>query len=170
MTLSPTFIALAAAAVWFLFFMVLHIGGLRAGLENARWLFKSYAVALLGTFFTVIAMTVGFHDALMTMLATMVALLASACLLALYIPALYTVLTSLSVETMMFLRRRGVTAEAELYDRFAGRRTMEQRLATLLGNGYIATDGSCFWLTPRGRVIARTFAYMKDFWKLGPSG
>jgi predicted transcriptional regulator len=92
-------------------------------------------------------------------------------LFALYIPALYTVLTSLSVQTMMLLRRRGgALSEAELYDRFASRKIMEQRLATLLSSGYVVGDGLSYRLTPRGRAIAKLFRPIKILWNLGPGG
>jgi uncharacterized membrane protein YcgQ (UPF0703/DUF1980 family) len=171
MTASPTFIALVTAAAWFFIFFVVHIGGLRTGFENARWLLVTYAASLLGTLVTVIAVTVVTRQPTQAIvLAAMIAALSSACLFALYIPALYAVLTSVSVETMMLLRRGGMIQEADLYDRFAGRRIMEQRLATLLRSGYVAPDGSSYRLTPRGRTIAGIFNPLKALWNLGPGG
>jgi hypothetical protein len=170
MTSSPALVASAAAAGWFLVFLFLHIGGLRAGFENARWLLISYAACFLGTLVTAI-LTAWHHGVQAVVLAAMMAALTSTCLFALYVPALYTVLTSLSVQTMMLLRRRGgALPEAELYDRFASRKIMEQRLATLLGSGYIATDGRSYRLTPRGRAIAKFFRRIKILWNLGPGG
>jgi hypothetical protein len=171
MTLSPAFVALAAAAAWFLIFFFLHIVGLRAGLENARWLLISYAACFLGTLVTAIALTASQHGMQAVVLAAMMAALTSACLFALYVPALYTVLTSLSVQTMMLLRRRrSPLPEAELYDRFASRKIMEQRLATLLASGYVAPKGPSYQLTPRGRAIAKFFRSVKILWNLGPGG
>ncbi len=170
MTSSPAFLAFAAAVSWFMVFLLVHIAGLRARFENARWLSKSYAIAILGTLFTIALMMWGYHDIQVALLAVVVAVLTSACLLALYIPALYTVLTSVSVETMIFLRARHLVAETELYDRFASRSIIEQRLATMRSNGYIIADGSSFRLTGRGRIVATIFANIKDFWNLGPGG
>jgi hypothetical protein len=170
-TSSPALIALAAAAAWFLVFFFVHIGGVRAGFENARWLLISYAACVLGTLVTAILLTAWHHGMQAVILAALMAALTSACLFALYIPALYTVLTSLSVQTMMLLRRRGgVLPEAELYDRFASRKIMEQRLATLLASGYVAPDGPCYRLTPRGRAIAKLFRLIKILWNLGLGG
>jgi len=170
MTSSPALVASAAAAAWFLVFLFVHIGGLRAGFENARWLLISYAACFLGTLVTAI-LTAWHHGVQAVVLAAMMAALTSTCLFALYVPALYTVLTSLSVQTMMLLRRRGgALPEAELYDRFASRKIMEQRLATLLGSGYIATDGPSYRLTPHGRAIAKFFRRIKILWNLGPGG
>ena len=171
MTSSPALVALVAAAAWFVVFVFVHIGGVRAGFENARWLLMSYATCFLGTLVTAIAVTAWQHGLHAVILAAMMAVLTSACLLALYVPALYTVLTSLSVQTMMLLRRRGGTlSEAELYNRFASRKIMEHRLATLLSSGYVTHDGPSYRLTPRGRAIAKFFRSIKILWNLGPGG
>jgi hypothetical protein len=161
----------AAATAWFLVFFFVHIGGVRAGFENARWLLISYAACFLGTVVTAILLTAWHHGMQAVILAAMMATLTSACLFALYVPAFYTVLTSLSVQTMMLLRRRGgALPEAELYDRFASLKIMEQRLATLLANGYVAPKGPSYQLTPRGRAIAKFFRLVKILWNLGPGG
>jgi hypothetical protein len=156
---------------WFLAFFFVHVGGVRAGFENARWLLISYAACLLGTLVTTILLTAWHHGMQAVILAATMAALTSACLFALYVPALYTVLTSLSVQTMMLLRHRGgALSEAELYDRFASRKIVEQRLAALLGSGYVAHDGPSYRLTPRGRAIAKFFRPIKILWNLGPGG
>jgi hypothetical protein len=171
MTASAAFIALVTAAAWFFVFFVVHIGGLRAGFENARWLLVSYAGSVLGTLVTVIAVAVAARQPMQAIfLAAMIAALTSACLFALYIPALYAVLTSISVETLILLRLGGALRKADLYDRFAGRRIMQQRLATLLRSGYIASDGPTYRLTSRGRVIAEIFSPLKALWNLGAGG
>jgi hypothetical protein len=171
MTSSPALVAVAVAVAWFLVFFLVHVGGLRARFENARWLLISYIVCFLGTLVSAILLTVWHHGMQAIVLAVATAALISACLFALYVPALYTVLTSLSVQTMMLLRHRGgALPEAELYDRFASRKIMEQRLATLLGNGYVAPDGPSYRLTPRGRAIAKFFRPIKILWNLGPGG
>ena len=171
MTSSPALIGLAAAAAWFLVFFFAHVGGLRAGFENARWLLISYAACFLGAVVTAILLTAWHHGMQAVILAAIMAALTSACLFALYVPALYAVLTSLSVQTMMLLRHRGgALPEAELYDRFASRKIMEQRLATLLASGYVAPDGRSYRLTHRGRAIAKFFRPIKILWNLGPGG
>ena len=171
MTSSPALVALAAAAAWFIVFFLVHIGGVRAGFENARWLLISYAACFVGALVTAILLTAWHHGMQAVILAAVMTALTSACLFALYVPALYTVLTSLSVQTMMLLRRRGgALPEAELYDRFASRKIMEQRLATLLASGYVAPKGPSYQLTPRGRAIAKFFRPVKILWNLGPGG
>ena len=171
MTSPPALVALAAAMAWFLVFFFAHIGGVRAGFENARWLLISYTACFLGAVVTPIVLTAWHHGMQTIILAATMAALISACLFALYVPALYTVLTSLSVQTMLLLRcRGGALPEAELYDRFASRKVMKERLATLLANGYVAPDGLSYRLTPRGRAIAKFFRSIKILWNLGPGG
>jgi len=170
-TSSPAVIGLAAAAAWFLVFFFVHVGGVRAGFENARWLLISYAACFLGALVTAILLTAWHHGIQAVILAAVMAALTSSCLFALYVPALYTVLTSLSVQTMMLLRRReSAMPEAELYDRFASREIMEQRLATLLASGYVAPKGPSYQLTPRGRAIAKFFRSVKILWNLSSGG
>jgi hypothetical protein len=103
-----------------------------------------------------------------TALALAMAVVTSLCLFVLYVPALFTVLTSLSVQTMICLARSGGRlSEAELYGHFAGRPIFEPRLRTLVASGYL--DGHCR-PTSRGLAIARPFAAVKAFWRLGPGG
>src|SRR5262249_5811768 len=119
----------------------------------------------------VVGATLASHGLLPAILAAVLAILISACLFVVYVPAVYTVLTSLSVQTMLMLRRRGgAMSERELYDRFAGRAILQEGLATLVASGYLVPEGTRFRLTPRGRSVARIFAFVKALWKLGPGG
>jgi hypothetical protein len=170
MTASPAFMAVTTAVTCFCLFAVAHGIATRAGHGSARWLLIGYGVCLLATLVIVAGLTSG-ADGMAQLLSILVALMTSACLFILYVPAVYTVLTSLSVETVVMLRRRGgAVPEAELYAHFAGRTMLERRLATLAANGYLVRDGTRFRLTPRGRAIARMFAFVKAGWKLGPGG
>src|SRR5262245_65892957 len=100
-----------------------------------------------------------------------IAVLTSACLFVLYVPAVYTILTSLSVATLILLRRTGARMpETSLYDRFATRGIIQQRLCVLVGAGYLAEDACRFSLTSRGRALARAFSFIKRLWCLGSGG
>ena len=167
----PAVTAVVAAAAWFIAFVLAHVLGWRAGRGQAGWLLLTYAGSLVGMLVTVASVTLGSHGLLPTILAAALAILINACLFVVYVPAVYTVLTSLSVQTMLVLRRRGGSMpERELYDRFAGRAILQDRLATLVAGGYLVPDGTRFRLTPRGRSLARAFAFVKALWKLGPGG
>jgi hypothetical protein len=86
-------------------------------------------------------------------------------------PAIYVFLTSISVQTLTLLRRSGgLRPEGELYEHFASREILADRLSTLADSGYVLAEGPNFRLTSRGRMVARTFATIKAFWRLGPGG
>ena len=171
MTSSPSFIGMTAAAAWFCVFAVLHLGGLHAGIGNIRWLLTSYAVSWLGMLATTIGLLAGHHEALSIVLAAIMSVMTSACLLIMYMPAIYVFLTSISVQTLTLLRRSGGTRpEADLYEHFASRQILADRLETLADSGYLSAHGTHFRLTPRGRAVAKAFASIKAFWNLGPGG
>jgi hypothetical protein len=98
-------------------------------------------------------------------------IMTSACLLIMYMPGIYVFLTSISVQTLTLLRRCGGSRpEDELYEHFASRQIVAERLATLADNGYLSAQGPHFRLTPRGQTVAKAFASIKAFWRLGPGG
>jgi hypothetical protein len=157
--LTPALATLAVVALWFLVFVGIHVFGLRSGRDNAQWLVRSYAACSAAMLASVVALSMWDDCGQMLLLSMLVAALTSACLFVLYVPAVYTVLTSLSVATLVLLRRSGGRMpEASLYDRFASRR------------GHLVSDARGFSLTPRGRAVARAFALVKRLWRLGPGG
>ena len=169
---SPALIGLAAAAAWFCGFAGFQVFSLRAGSGGARSLSTAFAVSIAGMLATiVVAIAIEAPQFLSLLLALAMGLLASACLFVLYVPALYTILTSLSVETLMLLDSNGgALPEAELYGRFAGQPLFESRLLTLTKSGYIEESGGRYRLLSRGRTVARPFAALKELWRLGPGG
>ena len=167
---SPAVIAFVDAVMWFCAFALIHVTGWRWGRQNARWLLTSYGISVIGALLTIDPM-MGKYAALDLLLAVLVVLMTGACLFVLYVPAVYVVVTSLSVQTLILLRLNGGRLpEADLYRHFAGRSILEGRLATLAGSGYLASHGSCFRLTARGRALAKIFAFPKALWNLGPGG
>jgi hypothetical protein len=163
--------SLAAVALWFLVFVGVHVLGLRSGRDNAQWLVRSYATCCAAMLASVVALSVWGHFGHLLLLSIVVAALTSACLFVLYVPAVYTILTSLSVATLVLLRRSGGRIpEPSLYGQFASRELMQQRLCVLLGAGHLVREGCGFTLTSRGRAVARAFAFVKRLWRLGPGG
>jgi hypothetical protein len=170
-TLNPVLATLLAVAIWFLVFVFLHIVGLRSRQDNAQWLVRSYAACCGALLVNVIAVSMWRDSGQTLLLSLLIAILTSACLFVLYVPAVYTILTSLSVATLILLRRSGGRMpETSLYDRFATRGIIQQRLSVLVGAGYLVEDACGFRLTSRGRALARTFAFIKRLWCLGPDG
>ena len=169
--LTPALATLAVVILWFLVFVGMHVCGLRLGRDNAKGLVRSYATSSAAMLASVIALSIWGDFGHMLPLSVIVAALSSACLFVLYVPAVYTILTSLSVATLVLLRRSGGRMpEASLYDRFAGRHLMQQRLCVLVGAGHLVRDARGFSLTSRGRGVARAFAFVKRLWRLGPGG
>jgi hypothetical protein len=164
-------LSLLIVAAWFLVFVCVHVLGFRYGQRDAQWLVGSYITCWAATLLNVLAMSL-WHDGGETMaLSLLIAALSSACLFVLYTPAVYTVLTSLSVATLMLLLHHGgQMAEGSLYSRFATRAILRQRLSVLVVSGYLLEDGGGMRLTPRGRLVARVFAAIKELWRLGPGG
>jgi hypothetical protein len=163
---SPALTALFTAAVWFGAFIGLQVLCLRLGAGGARSLVAALGVTTIGMLATTIA-SAGDH---LTLQITM-GLLALACLFVLYVPCLYTVLTSLSVRTMILIANAGGShAAPALHERFASRALIEERLRTLLQAGYVTETGGRYRLTSRGRRIAWPFAALKALWRLGPGG
>jgi hypothetical protein len=168
---TPALAGLLSAVAWFSVFVVAHIAGWRAGWENARWLVISYVACLIGSLVTVTVILAASRFPAIDPLALAVTLLTGTCLFVMYVPAVYTVLTSLSVQTLIMLHSGGGTlSEAALYGRFAGRPMLEDRIATLAASGYLVVEENRFRLSSRGRSIAAVFAFIKAFWKLGAGG
>jgi len=168
---SSVVATLALVALWFAVFVGIHVFGLRSGRDNARWLVRGYAACSAAMLASVVALSMwgGFGQALL--LSVVLAALSSACLFVLYVPAVYTILTSLSVATLVLLHRSGGRIpEASLYGEFASRYLMQQRLCVLRGAGHVVRDGCGFSLTSRGRAVARAFAFVKRLWRLGAGG
>jgi hypothetical protein len=164
-------LSLLIVAAWFLVFVCVHVLGFRHGRRNAQWLVGSYIAACTATLFSVAAVSLWRDGGQTLALSLIIAALTSACLFVLYTPAVYTVLTSLSVATLMLLLGNGGRMpEGSLYSRFATRAILRQRLSVLVGSGYLVEDARGCRLTPRGRFVARRFAAIKELWRLGPGG
>src|SRR5262245_1964494 len=167
--LTPVLATITLVTLWFLVFVCMHVFGLRSGRDNAQWLVRSYAASFAAMLASVVVLSMWCDFGLMLLL--LVAALTSACLFVLYVPAVYTFLTSLSVATLVLLRRSGGRLpEASLYDRFASRRIMQQRLCVLVRAGHLVPDTCGFSITSRGRAVAHAFAFVKRLWRLGPGG
>jgi hypothetical protein len=168
---NPVPLTLLIVAAWFLVFVCVHFLGFRYGRRNVQWLVGSYITCCAATLLSVIAMSLWCDGGETMALSLLIAALSSACLFVLYTPAVYTVLTSLSVATLiLLLRNGGHMPEGSLYARFATRAVLRQRLSVLVGSGYLIEDARGVHLTPRGRLVGRTFAAIKELWRLGPGG
>jgi hypothetical protein len=169
--LSAGCIGVAGGVLGFGVFGVTHLLGSRAGVTNARLLGLAFPLSALGAALLASALAIRFGLPGSYLLAAVLAILVEVSLFVLYAPALYVVLTSQSVETMIWLRAQGGRiSETALCERFAGRAVIDDRLATLEASGYLLRDGEILRLTQRGLTTARIFKSIGDLWKLGAGG
>ena len=162
----------ASAAIWFGVFVACHVVQWRRGRAHAGWLLRTYAWTLMAAIGTAVTQQiVSSAGPLAACLAAAITALTSLCLFVLYMPAVYVVLTSVSVQTIALLRQSGGTLPRQaLYDRFSGPGIVAERLTTLTASGYLRNDAQIFSLTARGRRVARLFQWLKGAWRLGPGG
>lgn len=106
------------------------------------------------------------------MLGALCGALVYAGLFVLYMPIYYVVAASLSVATIVLLSQKpdGALPLPVLQDTFASRRLVEQRLQTMVGNGFLQAAPAGYGLTAKGRRVARFFDCVKRIWKLGAGG
>ncbi|HWE52235.1 MAG TPA: hypothetical protein VG273_20740 [Bryobacteraceae bacterium] len=94
------------------------------------------------------------------------------CLFILYMPFYYNVVNSLSIQTLVLLGNSPdkTLPLAELRHRFAGPPIVTGRLDTMVANHYLENRNGRYGVTKKGRMVARLFGGLKDFWKMGPGG
>jgi len=171
MTASPAAMGAGAGLAWFVLFLLVDAAAQRLRGGGAPLLLLSYGACGVGFVASIILLLPAAAGLIGTTLALAFGGLANACLFVLYVPFVYVIRTSVSVQTMILLRRHGGRLpEVELYRRFGGRAILAERFATLVRSGYLVAEGRRFGLTPRGRAIARIFATVKALWRLGPGG
>lgn len=103
---------------------------------------------------------------------TLWGLLTYVSLFTLYMPFFYTVVASLSVQTIVLLAREadGALPILLLFDQFGSHKLVAKRLSVLTQNGLVSQRGNEYRLTYTGRFIAQTFSFLKRFWRLWPGG
>ncbi|TKS58080.1 MAG: hypothetical protein EWM73_03637 [Nitrospira sp.] len=103
--------------------------------------------------------------------AILVSNLSMACLFVLYMPFYYTIATSLSVRSLIFIAsRREATTLSVLLATFASEDIVRKRMQLMAHNRYLFKDDEGFRLTRRGLFVARVFTCLKRLWSLGPGG
>jgi predicted transcriptional regulator len=87
-------------------------------------------------------------------------------------PFYYVVLTSLSVKTLVMLHYQvdGQIPSTHLRMPFVSEAFVTDRLDTMVANGFLTKADGAYAVTSKGEKIARTFIFLKLFWKLGPGG
>ena len=166
-------LALMAACIWFAVFLlvkwtwfaILDVG------NRGIFIVRLFAlIVLLQTMSTVFfASRAGWG--LEIMHAVLVAMLSMSCLFVLYMPFYYTVAASLSVHSVIKLRKAGGRMNRGALEQiFASREVVRRRLQTMVASGYLSGSDNCYRITERGRFVAATFKFMKAAWNLGAGG
>jgi hypothetical protein len=164
-------IAVASGGMGFFVFAIVHVLGSRAGKAHARLLTLAFVISLIVCAGLAAGWNAVWTTGTSTLLVVPLAAMVCASLFVCYVPALYVILTSQSVATIIWLRRMGQPMpEIAFFDRFASRSVVDDRLATLQMSGYVWRDGENFYLTARGRSIARLFKSISVLWNLDAGG
>jgi hypothetical protein len=171
-------LGLVSGAGWFATFLIAHLGVFHfLRLQNRfKCIARLFVAASLGHLATIVVLqqfasvlgdafggpALSFCAGLMTML----------CLFVIYMPFYFTIAASLSVQSMILIDRSpGRTLPvADLHARFASRKLLAQRLATMVANGYLVPAEDGFRLTFKGRFVGRAFQSIKRLWRLGAGG
>ena len=100
------------------------------------------------------------------------AILTYGALLTLYLPFYYSIVASLSLQTIILLsdQTNGQLPIENLRHKFSSYELVAQRLATMANNGFVLERDRRYSLTAKGRRIARIFLFFKNFWRLGAGG
>ena len=93
-------------------------------------------------------------------------------ILTLYLPFYYSIVASLSLQTIILLNEqaRRHIANHEITTAIFSRQFVAQRLATMTRNGFLVERKNGYCLTAKGRRVATTFLFFKRLWRLGAGG
>ncbi len=169
--MPPAFLGFLLGCFWFGAFMAAHIAILhfKKTASPSRCLIQCFAGAVTTAMACIaLAQAAGWPGLL---LAEIYGLMTMGCLFILYAPFFYTIYTSLSTQSLLAIQSTGGNLSVEaLVQRFASRELFQGRLATMTASGYLAEERGQYRLTAKGALVARYFAAVKSFWRLGPGG
>ena len=163
-----------SGAGWFTVFLVVHIVWFHLVhvKDCFKWIVKTLPVSVLAHIGTIVILNWGALSGEIIALRSVYGLLVMACLFILYMPFYYTIVASLSIQTLICLEEapRNSLRIAELLQRFASRDIVAGRLEIMASNGYLEPASSGYCVTPKARVMSSFFGLLKAIWKLGPGG
>ena len=171
-------IGIAVGVAWFGAIIIAHLTVLWTTESSVRPRISQivFLVGVIGILLTLILLSVGLGKASVSNTAlvfwALAAILTYGALLALYLPLYYSIVASLSLQSLILLSKepRGSLPIAELRQYFASLPLVEKRLATMATNGFLIKQGDAYVLSAKGRSTAIIFSWIKTFWRLGPGG
>ncbi len=173
--MTPLAVAVLSGAAWFAAFLLAHIASahIAGASRHGRAIVRTFALSVLGCSATVAALHQSWWqgEGWAWLLAEGSGVLFMLCAFVLYVPFVYVIASSLSVNTLLVLERAGGRLpRAELYRRFVAESAVRRRLDIMRRNGLLAAEDGRYRLTPKAAMLARSFAAVKRFWKLWPGG
>jgi|RhiMetdeSRZDD1v2_1073273.scaffolds.fasta_scaffold26742_6 hypothetical protein len=168
-------IGLAAGLAWFAIVFVLHFIVLWTTTPSARprisqWVFL---LGFVGILFSLMPQYIDRPTVNAAMAySALGGVLVYGGLLTLYLPFYYSIVASLSLQTIILLNEQAnyTLSNTTLRQRFSSRQLVAQRLETMARNGFIVERDSGYCLTVKGRMVAKIFLFFKHLWRLGPGG
>jgi hypothetical protein len=165
-----------SGASWFGVFLIVHVALLHARPWSNR--FEVVARVYLATVFGHLATSAWLCSANGSVewgrffVAVWSGLMVMASLCVLYLPFFFTIVSSLSVQTMVRLNRspQGKERAEALRRAFASERVVSGRLDSMVANGWLTRRGDRYFTTEKGRSAAGVFRFIKRAWRLGPGG
>lgn len=168
---SPAAIAAVASLFCFAVFLVLEVLGNHFSRGGTVWLLRNAATCLMLLLISLLIFVPSVAGGWGMLLALTFGGLAFACGFVLYAPFLYTVRTSLSVQSLVVLLEHGGQLRRPLLvGRFTSEDLVRRRLVALTESGYLTVQDGRFVPTRRGKAVATIFAAIKACWRLGPGG
>lgn len=165
-------------AVWFALFVAVHVGTFasRPVQNRSAVILMLFGGAFLGALVSAALVPADLIPGVVPTSHRLMALLAAglvmACCFVMYMPFYYTIVTSLSVQTVISIDEApghrvplDALASSKVYDRI-----VRGRLESMVQAGNLVRDGGRYRATPKGQRTAGIFAGLKDLWRLGPGG
>src|SRR5437773_3061192 len=161
---------IVSGASWSCIFLLVHV----------IWFHRVHVQDCFASIVKILALCIGGHVGIVAalnwglpvmnqILAGCYGLLVMACSFILYMPFYYTIVTSLSVQTLVLLHAspRHSLSLSELHQRFASKRTIEERMRIMVHNGYLKEQDGRYSATLKGHIVSRFFCALKELWRLG---
>jgi hypothetical protein len=165
-------------ALWFALFVAAHVGtfATRTVKNRSAVILLLYGTALAGAIVSAVLVPADVLPGLTPTSHRIVAVLGAAAVMVsafiLYMPFYYTIITSLSIQTLIQIeeapgQRLAVAALAApaVYTQI-----VHGRLESMVQAGNLTRADDRYVTTPKGRRVAGIFATLKQLWRLGPGG
>ena len=113
----------------------------------------------------------GYSDIFILTFSIAISIFLLCCSFIVFMPFLFVLRTSLSVETMSILyKSNSKVTLLDLYNKFTSIHAIQDRLTAMEQNKFISRSNECYFLTKKGLFFAIWFSRLKKCWKIWPGG